>query len=124
MFYVHSASGSLKLLVCLLNVSEKLRWMNGNAFALFVGILVCSFFCTDPQVLNSKLYILYIVYNIRAKVCIGQVLMVLTIKILVFWGLFICPNGGGTGSNSEYIPTLGHIPVDSNLECRHVSCVF
>jgi len=47
--------------------------------------------------------------------------MVLTIKILVFWRLFICPNGGGTG---EYIPTLGHIPEDSNLECRHVSCVF
>lgn len=70
MFYVHSASGSLKLLVCLLNVSEKLRWMNGNAFALFVGILICSFFCTDPQVLNSKLYIVYIVYNIRAKACI------------------------------------------------------
>jgi len=52
-FYVHSASGSLKLLVCLLNVSEKLRWMNGNAFALFVGILICSFFCTDPQVWRS-----------------------------------------------------------------------
>jgi len=122
--YVHSASGSLKLLVCLLNVSEKLRWMNGNAFALFVGILVCSFFYTDQQVLNNKLYTVYILYNIRAKACDVEVLMVLTVKILVFWGLFICPNGGGTGSDSEYIPTLGHIPEDSNLECRHVSFVL
>jgi len=90
----------------------------------FVGILICSFFCTDPQVWNNKLYTVYIVYNIRAKACIVQVLMVLTIKILVFWGLFICSKGGGTGSNSEYIPTLGHIPEDSNLECRHVLCVL
>jgi len=50
--------------------------------------------------------------------------MVLTMKILVIWCLFMCSNGGGTGFNSEYIPTLGHIPEDSNLECRHVSCVF
>lgn len=100
MFYVHSASGSLKLLVCLLNVSEKLRWMNGNTFSFFVGILVCSFFCTDPQMLNNKLYMVYIFYNIRTKACDVEVLMVLTVKILVFWGLFICPNGGGTGSNS------------------------
>jgi hypothetical protein len=60
--------------------------MNGNAFALFVGILICSFFYTDPQVLNNKLYIVYILYNIRAKACDVEVLMVLTVKILVFWG--------------------------------------
>lgn len=83
------------------------------------------FFRTSPQVLNSKLYIVYVLYNIRRKVCDVEVLMVVTIKIHVFWGLFMCPTGGGTGSNnSEYIPTLGHIPEDSNLQWRHVSCVF
>jgi hypothetical protein len=29
----------------------------------------------------------------------------------------MCPAGGGTGSNnSEYIPTLGNIAEDSNLQ--------
>jgi hypothetical protein len=105
-------------------MSEKLRWLNGNAVALLVGIVVCPFFCTYPQVLNNKLYIVYILYNIRAKACDVEVFMVVTVRILVFWGLFICPNGGGTGSDSKYVPTLGHIPEDSNLECRHVSCVL
>jgi hypothetical protein len=51
--------------------------------------------------------------------------MVVTINIIVFWGLFMHPTGGGTGSNnSENIPTLGHIPEDINLQLRHVSCVF
>jgi hypothetical protein len=43
-FYVHCACGSFKLHVHLINVSEKLGLMNGSAFALFVDILMCSFF--------------------------------------------------------------------------------
>ena len=70
------------------------------------------------------MYIVYALYNIKPKACDVEVHTVLSVKILVFWGLFMCTNGGGTGSNSEYIPTLGNIPEDSNLECRHVSCVL
>lgn len=43
--------------------------------------------------------------------------MVVTVNIFVFWGLFMCPNGGRTGStDSGHIPTQDHIPEDSNLE--------
>jgi hypothetical protein len=73
------------------------------------------FFYTSPQMLNNKLYLVYILCNIRAKAYDIEVLVVVTIKIHVFWDLFIYPNGGGTGStNSEYITTLRHTPEDSN----------